>query len=52
MGIGHKSMQSYKLKHSKTPLLRPPLSLRKNGLYSGVDLILSSDKEEINVMGL
>ena len=27
--------------YSKTPLLRPPLCLRKNGLYNGVVLILS-----------
>jgi len=27
--------------YSKTPLLRPPLGLRKNGLYSGVALHLS-----------
>ena len=27
--------------YSKTPLLRPPLCLRKNSLYSGVVLILS-----------
>ena len=27
--------------YSKTPLLRPPLDLRKNGLYSGVVLLLS-----------
>jgi len=26
---------------SKTPLLRPPLILRKNGLYNGVVLLLS-----------
>ena len=38
--------------YSKTPLLRPPLGLRKNGLYSGVVLLLSLDKEEINEMGL
>jgi len=38
--------------YSKTPLLRPPLGLRKNGLYSGVVLRLSKDKEEINEMGL
>jgi len=37
---------------SKTPLLRPPLCLRKNGLYSWVVLLLSKDKEEINKMGL
>jgi len=34
------------LNHSKTPLLRPPLDLRKNGLYSGVVLLLSKDKEK------
>ena len=28
-------------KYSKTPLLRPPLGLRKNGLDSGVVLLLS-----------
>ena len=28
------------LDYSKTPLLRPPLGLRKNGLYSGVVLLL------------
>ena len=38
--------------YSKTPLLRPPLGLRTNGLYSGVVLLLSKDKEEINEMGL
>jgi len=38
--------------YSKTPLLRPLLGLRKNGLYSGVVLLLSKDKEEINEMGL
>ena len=27
--------------YSKTPLLRPPLCLRKNGLYNGLILILS-----------
>ena len=27
--------------YSKTPLLRPPLGRRKNGLYSGVVLLLS-----------
>ena len=27
--------------YSKTPLLRPPLDLRKNGLYIGVVLLLS-----------
>jgi len=27
--------------YSKTPLLRPPLCLRKHGLFSGVVLILS-----------
>jgi len=27
--------------YSKTPLLRPPLGLRKNGLYSGVVLLLN-----------
>ena len=27
--------------YSKTPLLRPPLGPRKNGLYSGVVLLLS-----------
>jgi len=27
--------------YSKTPLLGPPLGLRKNGLYSGVVLLLS-----------
>jgi len=38
--------------YSKTLLLRPPLGLRKNGLYSGVVLLLSGDKEEMNEMGL
>ena len=38
--------------YSKTPLLRPPLGLRKKGLNSGVVLLLSKDKEEINEMGL
>jgi len=38
--------------YSKTPLLRPPFGLSKNGLYSGVVLLLSNDKEEINEMGL
>ena len=38
--------------YSKPTLLRPPLCLRKNGLYSGVVLLLSYDKEEINEMGL
>ena len=38
--------------YSKTPLLRQPLDLRKNGLYIGVVLLLSQDKEEINEMGL
>ena len=33
----HKKKSTY----SKTPLLRPPLCLRKNGLYSGVVLLLS-----------
>ena len=36
--------------YSKTPLSRPPLSLRKKGLYSGVVLLLSYDKDEINEM--
>ena len=36
--------------YSKTPLLKPPLSLRKKGLYSGVVLLLSYDKDEINEM--
>jgi len=27
--------------YSKTPLLRPPLDLRKSGLYIGVVLLLS-----------
>jgi len=31
--------------------MRPILSMRKNGLYSGVVLLLSNDKEEINEMG-
>jgi len=38
--------------YSKTPLLRPTLGLRKNGLYSGVVLLLSKDKSKINEMGL
>jgi len=38
--------------YSKTPLLGPPLGLRKNGLYSGVVLLLGYDKEEINEIGL
>ena len=38
--------------YSKTPLLGPPLGLRKNGLYSGVVLLLSYDKEEVNEIGL
>ena len=40
------------MKYSKTPLLRPPIDLRKNGLSIGVVLLLSEDKEEINEMGL
>ena len=38
--------------YSKTPLLRPPLGLGENGLYSGVVLRLSKDKDKINEMGL
>jgi len=38
--------------YSKTPLLRPPLVLKENGLYRGVVLLLSYDKKEINEMGL
>jgi len=34
--------------YSKSLLLRPSLGLRENGLYSGVVLLLSLDKEEIN----
>jgi len=30
-----------KHEYSKTPLLGPPLGLSKNGLYSGVVLLLS-----------
>jgi len=30
--------------YSKTPLLGPPLGLRKNGLYSGVVLLLMKKK--------
>ena len=41
-----------KTTYGKTPLLRPPIGLRKNGLYSGVVLRLSKDKEEIHEMGL
>ena len=29
------------IQYSKTPLLRPPIDLRKNGLYIGVVLLLS-----------
>ena len=38
--------------YSKTPLLRPPLGLGENGLYSGLVLRLSKDKDKINEMGL
>jgi len=38
--------------YNTTPLLRPPLGLRKKGIFSGVVLLLSNDKEEINEMGL
>jgi len=41
-----------KWKYNKTLLLRPPLGLKKKGLSSGVVLLLSEDKEEINEMGL
>ena len=36
------------INYSKTPLLRQPIDLRENGLYSRVVLLLSSDKVEIN----
>jgi len=40
LAIVHIKCMSFKIKftfiYSKTPLLRPPLCLRKNGLYSGV----------------
>jgi len=49
-GIIMKHNNTVVYRYSKTPLLRPPLSLRKNGLYSGVVLLLSLDKEEINEM--
>jgi len=34
-------LSAMRLIYSKTPLLKPPLSLRKNGLYSGVVLLLN-----------
>ena len=37
--------------YSKTALFGPPLDLMKNGLYSGVVLLLRKDKEEIILMG-
>ena len=45
-GFPHKSplniSQTYdNVIYSKTPLLRLPLDLRKNGLYTGVVLLLS-----------
>jgi len=33
-------------KYGKTAIYRPPLGLRKNGLYSGLVLLLSSDKKK------
>ena len=34
-------INSLEEQYSKTPLLGPPLGLRKNGLYSGLVLLLS-----------